>query len=84
MVEQPSSPFDHVSRSAGGHFVLNLYAAIYRLIHQTRRLAAFGGAELEELTKELEAASAGDEDLAHLAEEFAEEAKELEERAEHE
>ncbi len=43
-----------------------------------------GGAELEELTKELEAASGGDEDLAHLAEVFAEEAKELEERAEHE
>ncbi len=42
-----------------------------------------GGAELEELTKELEAAAAGDEGLAHLAEEFAEEVEELEERAEH-
>jgi simple sugar transport system ATP-binding protein len=42
-----------------------------------------GGAELEELTKELEAAAAGDENLAHLAEEFAEEVEELEERAEH-
>ena len=42
-----------------------------------------GGAELEELTKELEQASAGDEGLAHLAEEFAEEVGELEERAEH-
>ncbi len=41
-----------------------------------------GGAELEELTKELEAASAGDESLAHLAEEFAEEFHELEERVE--
>ncbi len=42
-----------------------------------------GGAELEELTKELEMASAGDDELAHLAEEFAEEFEELEERAEH-
>ena len=42
-----------------------------------------GGAELEELTKELEEASSGDESLAHLAEEFAEELGELEERAEH-
>ncbi len=41
-----------------------------------------GGAELEELTKELEAAAAGgDEDLAHLAEEFAEEFEELEQHA---
>jgi simple sugar transport system ATP-binding protein len=42
-----------------------------------------GGAELEELTKELESASAGDERLAQIAEEFAEELEELEERAEH-
>ena len=41
-----------------------------------------GGAELEELTKELEMASAGDEELASVAEEFAEEMTELEERAE--
>ena len=42
-----------------------------------------GGAELEELTKELEEAAAGDESLTHLAEVFAEEVEELEERAEH-
>ena len=42
-----------------------------------------GGAELEELTRQLEAASAGDDELAHVAEEFAEELGELEERAEH-
>ncbi len=36
-----------------------------------------GGAELEELTRELEAASAGDESLAHVAEEFAEELEQL-------
>ncbi len=42
-----------------------------------------GGAELEALTKELESASTGDEELAHIAEEFADEIEELEERAEH-
>jgi simple sugar transport system ATP-binding protein len=41
-----------------------------------------GGAELEELTRELETAGAGDEQMAHVAEEFAEELEELEERAE--
>jgi simple sugar transport system ATP-binding protein len=41
-----------------------------------------GGAELEELTRELELAGAGDEEMAHVAEEFAEELEELEERAE--
>ena len=39
-----------------------------------------GGAELEELTKELETVAAGDEALAHLAEEFAEEVEVLEDR----
>ncbi|TDI51231.1 MAG: sugar ABC transporter ATP-binding protein [Acidobacteria bacterium] len=42
-----------------------------------------GGAELEQLTKELESASAKDEKLAQVAEEFAEELEELEDRAEH-
>ncbi|MFV1963045.1 MAG: ATP-binding cassette domain-containing protein [Acidimicrobiia bacterium] len=41
-----------------------------------------GGAELEELTRELESAAGGDEQLAHVAEEFAEELEEPEERAE--
>ena len=41
-----------------------------------------GGAELEELTRELERAAASDEEMAHVAEEFAEELEELEERAE--
>jgi simple sugar transport system ATP-binding protein len=41
-----------------------------------------GGAELEELTRELETAGAGDDQMAHVAEEFAEELEELEERAE--
>jgi len=41
-----------------------------------------GGAELEELTRELESASSGDDAFAHVAEEFAEELHELEERVE--
>jgi len=41
-----------------------------------------GGAELEELTRELERAGAGDEEMAHVAEEFAEELEELEDRVE--
>lgn len=41
-----------------------------------------GGAELEELTRELEKAGTADDQLAHIAEEFAEELGELEERAE--
>jgi simple sugar transport system ATP-binding protein len=41
-----------------------------------------GGAELEELTRELEKAGTTDEKMAHVAEEFAEELGELEERAE--
>ena len=41
-----------------------------------------GGAELEELTRELEKAGTTDEKMAHVAEEFAEELEELEERAE--
>ncbi len=41
-----------------------------------------GGAELEELTRELEKAGTADEQMAHVAEEFAGELEELEERAE--
>ena len=42
-----------------------------------------GGAELEELTAELEAAAGSDSALASVAHEFAEEIEELEERIEH-
>jgi simple sugar transport system ATP-binding protein len=42
-----------------------------------------GGAELEQLTRELERAARGDAALAAVAEEFKEEVGELEERAEH-
>ncbi len=43
----PAGPFDHVPRTAGGHFVLNVYAAIYRLLNQTRRLAELAGSSLD-------------------------------------
>jgi len=39
--------FDHVPRSVGGHFVLNLYAAIFRVLDQTRSFAELGGSTLE-------------------------------------
>src|SRR5262245_33727377 len=39
--------FDHVPRSVGGHFVLNLYAAIFRVLDQTRHFAELGGTTLE-------------------------------------
>jgi hypothetical protein len=49
MTASAAGPFDHVPRSAGGHFVINLYAAIYRLLHQTRRFAELSGASLEQV-----------------------------------
>lgn len=39
--------FDHVPRTVGGHFVINLYAAIFRVLDQTRRFAELGGTTLE-------------------------------------
>jgi hypothetical protein len=39
--------FDHVPRSIGGHFVINLYAAIFRVLDQTRSFAELGGSTLE-------------------------------------
>jgi hypothetical protein len=39
--------FDHVPRSVGGHFVINLYAAIFRVLDQTRSFAELGGTTLE-------------------------------------
>jgi hypothetical protein len=39
--------FDHVPRSVGGHFVINLYAAIFRVLDQTRIFAELGGTTLE-------------------------------------
>ena len=44
-----ATPFEHVPHNAGGHFVLNLYAAIYRLIHQTHKFAQLSGATLEDV-----------------------------------
>ena len=48
MTDTAAGPFDHVPRSPGGHFVINLYAAIYRLLHQTRRFAELSDATLED------------------------------------
>ena len=41
--------FDHVPPSVGGHFVIYLYASIYRLLNQIRRLSEVGGAQLEKV-----------------------------------
>ena len=49
MSAKPGAPFDHVPRTTGGHFVINLYAAIYRLVHQTRRFAEVSDSSLEEV-----------------------------------
>jgi len=49
MTSPAAGPFDHVPRTPGGHFVINLYAAIYRLLHQTRRFAELSGAALEQV-----------------------------------
>lgn len=49
MSTESPGPFEHVPRSVGGHFVINLYAAIYRLLHQTRRFAELSESSLEEV-----------------------------------
>jgi histone H3/H4 len=43
------SPFAEMPRTAGSHFVLGLYAAIFRLIHHVRRLTEAGGGSLEQV-----------------------------------
>ena len=48
-MESSATAFDHVPRSVGGHFVLNLYAAIFRVLDQTRLFAERGGSSLEAL-----------------------------------
>jgi hypothetical protein len=46
----PQAPFSDVPRHAGGHFVLMIYAAIYRLLNHIRRLGdASTGSSLEEV-----------------------------------
>lgn len=49
MATKDPGPFAHVPRNAGGHFVICLYAAIYRLLFQVYRLGEIGGASLEEV-----------------------------------
>ncbi|MCG8457163.1 MAG: hypothetical protein MI919_12870, partial [Holophagales bacterium] len=41
--------FESVPATAGGHFVLGLYAAVFRLVDHVRRLSELGGASLEEV-----------------------------------
>lgn len=47
--QQTPNAFDHVPANAGGHFVLCIYAAIYRLLYQVFRLSQAGGMDLEAL-----------------------------------
>lgn len=44
--------FDHIERTAAGHFRLNFYAAVYHLVHALRRLAEDAGASLEKTLQE--------------------------------
>ena len=47
MGRKTKNAFDHVQRTVGGHFVISLYAGIYRLLNQIRRLHVVGGDSLE-------------------------------------
>lgn len=51
MKPQQQPPFLHFPPSIHGHFVLNLYAAIYHLFQYVRWLEAYGGESLEALGK---------------------------------
>ncbi|MDA8018116.1 MAG: ATP-binding protein [Thermoanaerobaculia bacterium] len=44
----PSSAFEDLPADAGGHFVLNLYAAIFRLVNHLRQLAELSDSSLEQ------------------------------------
>jgi ATPase family associated with various cellular activities (AAA) len=47
-----TNAFDHIERTASGHFRLNFYAAVYHLVHALRRLADDGRTALEKLLQE--------------------------------
>lgn len=47
--EPTSSAFDEVEGTAGGHFALCLYAAIFALLRHLHRLTEAGGADLESI-----------------------------------
>lgn len=49
MSKKDKSYFSHVPAGAAGHFVIYLYAAIYRLMNQIRRLSVVGGTPLEQV-----------------------------------
>jgi hypothetical protein len=44
--EKPSQPFDTIPHSIEGHFLLNFYAAILRLLNYIYRMSEFGGDDL--------------------------------------
>ena len=49
-LDQPApGAFDEIPRTPGGHFVLYLYAAVFRLLNHVRLLAEVGGSSLEEI-----------------------------------
>jgi len=47
-MRRPPTAFEDLDADAGGHFVLNLYAAIFRLVNHLRRLSELGGTSLEQ------------------------------------
>ena len=48
MVNRPTS-FEDLPRTAEGHFVLHVYAAVFRLLRHVRRLGRMGGTPLEQM-----------------------------------
>ncbi len=49
LAAEPANAFADVPPTVGGHFVLCLYAAIFRLVHHVQRLSDAGGAPLQAL-----------------------------------
>lgn len=46
---QDKHVFEHVAKNASGHFVLCIYAAVYRLLYQMFRLSEAGGSSLDDI-----------------------------------
>lgn len=49
MSQAEPNTFDHLPRTPAGHFVLHVYAAVFRLIHQNHRLCEANGTTLDEI-----------------------------------
>ncbi len=45
--EKGPASFDEIPRTMKGHFILNFYAAVYRLINHIRRISQGGGDDLD-------------------------------------